>query len=103
MDTQWAGAQWARNGHPTPDYRMYWEEDAAWYTADVVNYDPAKGQHELWYHLDENREWIDLKGEEEANNVQVGCVPKWHLPAKPGRHQCACILGAELLFRNRTG
>lgn len=45
---------------------MYWEEDAAWYTADVVAWDGAKGQHELWYHIDENREWIDMRAEEAA-------------------------------------
>jgi hypothetical protein len=40
---------------------MYWEDDAAWYAADVVAYDSSKGQHQLWYHIDENEEWIDLK------------------------------------------
>lgn len=38
--------------------------------ADVQGYDASTGKHYLWYHLDEQTEWIDLAAEEKAGRVQ---------------------------------
>ncbi len=50
--------------------RVYWYDDYEWYDAEVFEYDASTGRHNLYYHLDDATEWIDLRAEEMAGRVQ---------------------------------
>ena len=62
---------------------MYWDGDSEWYTADVVAYDPSTVKHQVWYHLDEVLEWLNLAAEEKEGRIQwlpTSDASTWPLP-----------------------
>lgn len=62
--------------------RVYWKDDAEWYDADVRGYDPSTDTHNLWYHMDEMHETINLVEEEKQGRVQwLPSVDKSKWPA----------------------
>jgi hypothetical protein len=86
-----AAATWARDAGKPETWvgqclRVYWPEDAEWYSADVVAWLPAARKHRIVHHDDGERETLDLAAEDAAGHVQwLGGAPTESWPPPPPR------------------
>ena len=80
--------------------RVFWPDDAMWYTAEVISWHAESRKHTLLYHEDDEEEQLDLEEEGRAGRLQWlhgASSTEWsYIPAPRVRGNNASASGAVL-------